>query len=375
MIGSPSGLPLKVTIGGAVRKSLHPNFFVGSLDTYQGNSGSAVFNAETGVIEGILVRGENDFVPNADNFCIESNKCTDDACRGEDVSRIRSVPEIAVMNVLADAAVSGDKAKLDQILKIKLWVDIYGKDRTSAMMKAAAAGQAISVETLLAKGADVTLTDLEGNTALHLLAAGLNESNVETLDKLVAGKASLEAKNAKGNTSSLVAAQALNLSGVKLLINAGADKHAVNLEGETVLYSFARAGDILSVLELTDAGVNPNVTNRFGVSALDMKDKNGDTLLLAAAKTSTVENVLRLARVGANINAKDMAGETAIYAVIKSKSIEGLKALIKAGARVMTESRVQVTPMELAKSIGFKEARAIIRAAEKDEKRIDVAQE
>lgn len=485
VIGSPSGLPLKVTTGGAVRKNTHPNFFAGNLDTYQGNSGSAVFNANTGVIEGILVRGENDFVPNADGSCIETNKCTNEGCRGEDVSRIHSIPEIAVMKALSDAAVAGDKVKLDTILKNKLWVDIYGKDRKSAMMKAAEAGQALSVEALIAKGADVTLTDLGGNTALHLLATSLRDATAETLDKLVTGKSALEAKNAKGLTASLIAANSLNLNGVKLLLKAGANKNAVdgtgesvlvpfakkadvasvleltdagvdatllnangtsvltmqnsagdtllmneikrknldnalklqalgsdinaknslgdtaamiaskmldlstvkaliaagadknarNLEGETVLFSFARVGDFASVLALTDAGVDPIITNASGESVLEMKVGNGDTLLLLAAKTSTVEDVLRMARIGANINVKDILGETAIYSVIRTQSVEGLKAMIKAGARVQTENRVRITPMDLVKQMGLKEAKKIIRSARKDEKRIDVAQE
>lgn len=86
VIGHPMGLPTKITTGGKVRSVSNPDFMVTNLDTYGGNSGSAVFNVITGLIEGILVRGETDLVPAGG--CYKSNTCNDDSCRGEDVTRI-----------------------------------------------------------------------------------------------------------------------------------------------------------------------------------------------------------------------------------------------------------------------------------------------
>jgi Trypsin-like peptidase domain len=85
VIGHPSGLPLKYADGAAVRKNTSAAFFVANLDTYGGNSGSPVFNSETHQVEGILVRGENDFV-SAGN-CQVSLVCPDTGCRGEDCTR------------------------------------------------------------------------------------------------------------------------------------------------------------------------------------------------------------------------------------------------------------------------------------------------
>jgi hypothetical protein len=71
--------------GASVRR--HDNgFFIANLDTYGGNSGSAVFNEKTGEVEGILVRGETDFIYKGS--CRVSNVCTDTGCRGEDVTRM-----------------------------------------------------------------------------------------------------------------------------------------------------------------------------------------------------------------------------------------------------------------------------------------------
>lgn len=88
VIGHPIGLPTKVADNGKVRSNQHNNFFVSDLDTYGGNSGSAVFNTETSEVEGIFVRGEDDFVFNPQRNCSESRICTSDDCRGEDVARI-----------------------------------------------------------------------------------------------------------------------------------------------------------------------------------------------------------------------------------------------------------------------------------------------
>ncbi|AWJ85173.1 endopeptidase [Azospirillum sp. TSH58] len=90
VIGYPLGLPVKIADGAAVRSlNAKRGFFVANLDTYQGNSGSAVFNTarlSQGelLIEGILVRGENDFKINSP--CFISKRCPIDGCRGEDVT-------------------------------------------------------------------------------------------------------------------------------------------------------------------------------------------------------------------------------------------------------------------------------------------------
>jgi hypothetical protein len=87
VIGHPCGLPLKFADGASVRDNSPKPFFVANLDTYGGNSGSPVFNAKNYRVEGILVRGENDFVKNG--TCNVSLVCPTTGCRGEDVTRAR----------------------------------------------------------------------------------------------------------------------------------------------------------------------------------------------------------------------------------------------------------------------------------------------
>lgn len=78
VIGHPSGLPTKVAAGGQVLDNSASTQFVTNLDTFQGNSGSAVFNAQTGMLEGILVQGKIDYrpsIPSNPGSCLVVNKC------------------------------------------------------------------------------------------------------------------------------------------------------------------------------------------------------------------------------------------------------------------------------------------------------------
>lgn len=93
VIGHPTGLPTKIADGAHVR-SLKGPYFVANLDTYGGNSGSAVFSVKSGLVEGILVRGDNDYVRDANQGCQVSNLCPENGCRGEDVTYITNVKEL-----------------------------------------------------------------------------------------------------------------------------------------------------------------------------------------------------------------------------------------------------------------------------------------
>lgn len=88
VIGHPTGLPTKIADGAKVR-SKKRKYFKANLDTYGGNSGSAVFNAKTGLVEGILVRGATDYVSR--DGCRQSNRIGDNAGRGEDVTFITNI--------------------------------------------------------------------------------------------------------------------------------------------------------------------------------------------------------------------------------------------------------------------------------------------
>lgn len=80
VIGHPSGLPTKIAGNGRITRNDEPTRFSTSLDTFHGNSGSAVFNASTGQVEGILIMGKSDYqpsIPSNPNSCKVVNRCSD----------------------------------------------------------------------------------------------------------------------------------------------------------------------------------------------------------------------------------------------------------------------------------------------------------
>jgi hypothetical protein len=84
VIGHPTGLPTKISPEGKITRNVEKYTFSANLDTFHGNSGSAVFDANTGVVEGILIQGRNDYVPSRSNdpkSCMIVNKCDENGKR------------------------------------------------------------------------------------------------------------------------------------------------------------------------------------------------------------------------------------------------------------------------------------------------------
>ncbi|MFA6433589.1 MAG: trypsin-like peptidase domain-containing protein [Elusimicrobiales bacterium] len=87
LIGHPLGLPLKIAAVAAVRDVSSPDYFVADLDAFEGNSGSPVFNKKTGLIEGIMVRGDKDLQLTPAG-CYTMAVYAPGGGRGEDVSNV-----------------------------------------------------------------------------------------------------------------------------------------------------------------------------------------------------------------------------------------------------------------------------------------------
>ena len=87
VIGHPSGLPMKAADGAVVKTqgnatlneklSRRPYFFAANLDTFGGNSGSPVFNTTTKLVEGILVKGREDYKEDPNYQCYVLNRYED----------------------------------------------------------------------------------------------------------------------------------------------------------------------------------------------------------------------------------------------------------------------------------------------------------
>lgn len=87
VVGHPVGLPLKLADAARVRDFSKVGYFAADLDTFGGNSGSPVFNTKTKKIEGILVRGDEDFIDSPAG-CTTMATYEQTGGRGEDVTKI-----------------------------------------------------------------------------------------------------------------------------------------------------------------------------------------------------------------------------------------------------------------------------------------------
>lgn len=91
VLGHPFGLPLKVTPNAIIRNNSLDEFFVINSDTFRGNSGSPVIDLTTGIVEGIIVRGDSDFKSSETEPCYGANVNSEDGGRGEDIIRITNI--------------------------------------------------------------------------------------------------------------------------------------------------------------------------------------------------------------------------------------------------------------------------------------------
>lgn len=93
--GHPVGLPRKYDMGGTVKDNWQRSYFTANVDTFGGNSGSAVFNLDTLTVEGILVWGMGDFAYD-DAGCVRSDVCAESGCPGFEYATCVSLLSSAV---------------------------------------------------------------------------------------------------------------------------------------------------------------------------------------------------------------------------------------------------------------------------------------
>lgn len=92
LIGYPSGLPVKVSPNAVIKDANDKApYFYATTDSFGGNSGSPVINSDTGLVEGILVRGEEDYhyEKRRGKKCLVPTVCSEEKkCAGEETTKI-----------------------------------------------------------------------------------------------------------------------------------------------------------------------------------------------------------------------------------------------------------------------------------------------
>jgi V8-like Glu-specific endopeptidase len=92
LFGHPLGMPLMVSDQIFIRDNSLEYVFKTNADSFSGNSGSPLIGLNSGLVEGILIKGDDDFVMNSKENCNKTVKCHDKDCRGETVLRSNYLP-------------------------------------------------------------------------------------------------------------------------------------------------------------------------------------------------------------------------------------------------------------------------------------------
>jgi len=86
LVGHPDAYPLKLAAGATVKTNTDPDFFEGTTDAFHGNSGGPIFNQQTGLVEGIVSSGNDDYVVDYPagypNGCLRVAVCPETGCGG-----------------------------------------------------------------------------------------------------------------------------------------------------------------------------------------------------------------------------------------------------------------------------------------------------
>jgi V8-like Glu-specific endopeptidase len=92
VVGHPHGLPQKIAGDGIVRDRPSRDWFPTNLDTVSGNSGSPVFNAQSGEIIGVHVRGDpSRFTYDSKRKCSKLRVCPKNGCKPAEASRVEEI--------------------------------------------------------------------------------------------------------------------------------------------------------------------------------------------------------------------------------------------------------------------------------------------
>lgn len=272
---------------------------------------------------------------------------------------------------------------------------------------------------LLATGANATIKDSQGNTALHyaysnpeivplLLAAGADpfepgtegDSPIALASMMGKGdlaRLMLQARSSDPDVARQQTSQALDwaagngdLALVEALLAAGADPDVRDETGFTPLMSAIARGYPKIVERLVAAGADLSLTDEDGKNALYLAIARGDagsTLDIArwlhargatlpeGAETSRLfaeaipqgESAVRLLlELGADVNASNLEGETPLFFAIECDSPAAIAILIAAGADVNARREDGDTPLLFAIGCGSPVAISMTIAAGAD---------
>ncbi|MBL7812540.1 MAG: ankyrin repeat domain-containing protein [Bacteroidetes bacterium] len=296
MVGSPYGLPLKVSDSGVVTNSTIGKYFWHDLDAFGGNSGGPVFNAD-GWIEGHEVFGSPDYYLDETTNTIKQTTIVDSnylkggyAYSGNASYRItstnRDLLNYAIYRNL-EVAIEEDNFTNFKDWCVYLWFWTKSFDYRDPILALAIKNNRTNMVDYILDQKDVQINakDLYGVPMLQLMISMGMTAQAQKMLKTYK-TTDIEATNSYGETPLMQACRLGNLEMVKLLLQNAANPNARTPGSDFALAISARYGYTEIVQSLLDNGADPTMKNGEGKTA---------SKIAKAAKNKEIAGILKKA--------------------------------------------------------------------------------
>ncbi|XP_046335601.2 serine/threonine-protein phosphatase 6 regulatory ankyrin repeat subunit A-like [Haliotis rufescens] len=205
------------------------------------------------------------------------------------------LPEDFVLSEVGDllfwASLAGNTSLVRDCLDAELYdIDRQVHKQRSAVMEAALKSERTIYQLLMSEGADLSLTDEDGNNCLHLAVEGGSEYIVNNL--LSWGKHDVNAGGKLGRTAVHVAALSNHKAIFNILVAADVDVSVPDAEGNNCLHLAAEVGSMGIVRDILVK--RPQEINALGA--------HGCTALVTAVLNNHHEMVDYLVSMGADVS-------------------------------------------------------------------------
>lgn len=245
------------------------------------------FDLDHGLSESITSKSSTNSVSNS-NFKVQwlqkkaewnaraIAQCFYDACKAGDVEEaLKQIVAGAPLNGHNDqgvtglhlASASGNPELVIRLIELGADVnapDSHGQNHTPIMSACAADSDAI--ETLLDLGANIHHQDVFGCGVLHRSASSVRNAVCRLLQR----GADVTLRNKDGETALHSATTWGNLEGIYGLLDAGADINAINHRGETSLFKAVKHNTRKVMLHLIERGADVDLADARGQSPLGL---------------------------------------------------------------------------------------------------------